>query len=120
MDERHLQEAAQKLARRAGELRAAKAENRESAKVIQLHRPALRRMDDIERESRIRWIQALARAYRPAGMDLIVKQAMIGKRYMSDLSDDELMDLHHNLDRARECMADGITFEEAGLLRSHG
>lgn len=82
--------------------------------------PTARRMDDIERESRIRWIQALAKAYRPQGMDLIVKQALIGKRYMSDLSDDELLGLHRDIDRARECMADGITFEEAGLLRSHG
>lgn len=82
--------------------------------------PKPRTMDAIERESRIRWIQALARVYRPAGMDLIVKQAMIGKRYMSDLDDDELTELLNNIDRARDCLIDGITFEEAGLLRSHG
>lgn len=80
--------------------------------------PAATRMDDIERESRFRWIQALAKAYRP--LDLIVKQAMIGKRYMSDLTDEELLDLHRDIDRGRECMNDGITFEEAGLLRSRG
>jgi hypothetical protein len=82
--------------------------------------PPTKRLDDVERESRIRWIQALAKAYRPQGLELIVKQALSGKRYMSDLTDDEILELHRNIDRARECMVDGITFEEAGLLRSHG
>lgn len=77
-------------------------------------------MDDIERESRIRWIRALVRAYKGMGMDLIYKQALVGKRWVEDLSDDELTELHRNIDRARECLADGVTFEEAGLLRSHG
>lgn len=77
-------------------------------------------MDGIERESRLRWMRALVRAYRPFGMDLIWKQALVGKRDADDLSDDELMQLHRDIDRARDCLSDGITFEEAGLLRSHG
>lgn len=80
--------------------------------------PSARSMDDVERESRIRWMLALAKAYRP--LDLIVKRAMIGKRYMSDLSDDELMDLHRDIDRGHECLSDGIPFEDAGLLRLKG
>lgn len=115
-----IQRAAQRLAQRADELRKASEKEAPKATVIRLPARVTRVLDDVERESRIRWIQALARAYRPQGMDLIVKQAMISKRYMSDLSDEELLELHRNIDRARECMADGITFEEAGLLRSHG
>ena len=80
--------------------------------------PPVRRMDDVERESRIRWMLALAKAYRP--LDLIVKRAMIGKRYLSDLSDEELMELHRDIDRGHECMNDGIPFEDAGLLRLKG
>lgn len=80
----------------------------------------VRRMDAVERDSRIRWMRALARAYRGFGMDLIVKQAMVGRRWMEDMTDDELIELHRNMDRARECLSDGVTFEEAGLLRSHG
>lgn len=119
MQER-IQEAARRLARRADELREAKRAEAPALNVIQLPQRPARQMDGVERESRLRWMRALVRAYRPFGMDLIWKQALIGKHSADDLSDDELMQLHRDIDRARECLADGITFEEAGLLRSHG
>lgn len=79
-----------------------------------------RRLDEVTRTSRIGYLRELARAYRPMGMGLIVKQALVGHTGMEDLTDDELIGLHRDMDRARECISDGITFEEAGLLRSQG
>lgn len=88
------------------------------AKVSQPHplsaRPAI---DSIVRESHIRMITSLRKYFRPMGMELIVNQALVGKRHLDDLSDDELLDLMHAIDRARECIREGICFEEAGLIR---
>ncbi|TDB29740.1 hypothetical protein ATCM_12615 [Stenotrophomonas sp. ATCM1_4] len=65
-------------------------------------------------------IRSLTRAYRPFGFQLLVDQATIGRAAIEDLSDTELLALHRDLDRARECLTDGVSFEEAGLLRSLG
>lgn len=108
------------LARRAGELRDG-AGPKPSLKVVPLRpvKPAPL-MDEITRDSHIQWIRAIVRAYRPMGMDLILKQALIGRAGLDDLTDEEVLQLHRDTDRARDCISDGITFEEAGLLRSHG
>ncbi len=79
---------------------------------------ALRPMDEITRQSHIRMIRSLTKAYRQFGFQLLVDQATIGCAAIEDLSDAELLALHRDLDRARECIADGVTFEDAGLLRS--
>lgn len=79
--------------------------------------PAPAGMDQVTRESHIRVMRGLQRHYRAFGFDLLVAQATVGKAGMHDLSDEELVALHRDLDRARECIADGVTFEEAGLLR---
>ncbi|MPS35036.1 MAG: hypothetical protein FH747_00950 [Stenotrophomonas sp.] len=63
-------------------------------------------------------IRSLTRAYRQFGFQLLVDQATIGCAAIEDLPDAELVALHRDLDRARECIADGVTFEDAGLLRS--
>lgn len=75
-------------------------------------------MDPVTRESHLRMIRQLRRAYRQFGFDLLVAQATMGKTGVEALNDDELVGLHRDLDRARECLNDGVTFEEAGLLRS--
>lgn len=118
--EDRIQKAAQRLAQRAEELRKSKKDARKPSNVIQLPARPAPSMDGIERDSRIRWIRAMRRYYKPVGMDLIVQQALIGKSQLEDLSDDEILQLHRDIDRARECLADGVTFEDAGLLRSHG
>lgn len=74
-------------------------------------------MDGVTRESHIRMISSLSQYYRPQGIELIVNQALIGKSNLSDLSDEELVDLLHAIDRARDCINDGISFEEAGLMK---
>lgn len=52
------------------------------------------------------------------GLQVLIDQAIFGKGSVERLDDDELIALHKDLERARECMADGITLEDAGLLRS--
>lgn len=61
----------------------------------------------------------MVKAFRPYGLQLLVDQATIGKCGVDDLDDDALIDLHRNLERALECIQDGVTFEEAGLIRTH-
>ncbi len=75
-------------------------------------------MDDVTRQSHIRMIKSLAIAYRQFGFQLLVDQATIGKVGIDDLDDDGLIGLHRDLERARECLNDGVSFEEAGLLKS--
>lgn len=75
-------------------------------------------MDAVTRESHIRLITSLRRFYKPYGMDLIVHQALLGKSSLDDLSDEELIGLQRTIDRARECIADGISFEDAGLIQA--
>lgn len=63
-------------------------------------------------------ITSLRKFYKPFGMDVIVNQALIGKAGVDQLEDDELVALLRSIDRARECISDGISFEEAGLIRA--
>lgn len=74
-------------------------------------------MDAIERESHLRFIRSMRRAYRQLGMDLIVNQATLGKGTIDDLTDEELVQLHRDMDKARDCLRDDVSFEDAGLIR---
>lgn len=73
--------------------------------------------DSVVRESHLRMIRSLARTYQQFGVQLIVDQATLGKVGIDELSDDELISLHRDLDRARECIRDDVSFEDAGLIR---
>lgn len=75
-------------------------------------------MDVVTRESHIRLIGSLRKYYRPYGIELIINQALIGKGRLNDLCDEELVELLRVIDRARECISDGVSFEEAGLIRA--
>jgi hypothetical protein len=57
-------------------------------------------MDAVTRESHLRMIRTLRRAYRPFGVDLIVNQATLGKGSIEDLCDEELVRLHCDLEPA--------------------
>lgn len=72
-------------------------------------------LDSVTKESHIRMIGHLRKRY---GLQVLVDQAIFGKGSIDRLSDEELVALHRDLERARDCMADGITLEDAGLLRS--
>lgn len=127
-DER-LRELAQQMAEAMG--MAEKARRRSALQVLPgggsrkgATKPALRvvegkpaGMDVIERESHLRFIRSMRRAYRHVGMDLIINQATLGKGTIDDLTDQELVQLHRDMDRARDCLRDDISFEDAGLIR---
>lgn len=72
-------------------------------------------IDPITREMHYKRIRYLAGAYR---LQWLVEQATFDCVNLEDLSDDELLKLHRDIDRARECPVDDVSYEEAGLVRS--
>lgn len=79
-------------------------------------RPAMR-MDVVLRESHFRMIHHFHRRWG-APMKLLIDQACFGFMGIEQLPDDDLIQLHKDLERAEDCMRDGVSFEDAGLLRS--
>ena len=76
-----------------------------------------RRMDDLHRESHCRMIRHFRRNWGPP-MQQLIDQACFGLAGIEQLSDDDLVQLHKDMERAMDCMRDGISFEDAGLLRA--
>ena len=61
-------------------------------------------------------IRDIARLYR---LDWLVRQecsATYGA--IEALDDDDLVDLHSTMERARECVVEGVSLDEAGLVRA--
>lgn len=77
-------------------------------------------LSEVERQTHVRMIRALKRHWHPYGMGLIVDQATLGKGTVEDLTDDELVQLHRDMDRARQCIQEDVSFVDAGLLREVG
>lgn len=75
------------------------------------------RMDVVLRESHCRMIRHFQRRWG-APMQLLIDQACFGYMGIEQLPDDDLIQLHKDLERAEDCMRDGVSFEDAGLLRS--
>lgn len=80
--------------------------------------PTARRMDDLARESHCRMIRHFRRRWGYS-MQIIIDQATFGLAGIEQLEDDALIQLHKDLERAQDCINDGVSFEDAGLLRSH-
>jgi len=51
-------------------------------------------------------------------MQVIIDQACFGLAGIEQLPDEQLIQLHKDLERAQECMRDGVSFEDAGLLKN--
>jgi len=75
------------------------------------------RMDVLVRESHCRMIRHLVRRWG-GQMQVVVDQACFGLAGIEQLPDDDLVQLHKDLERAQDCIRDGISFEDAGILRS--
>lgn len=73
------------------------------------------RYDAITRQSVLARIRFLSRAYR---LRWLVEQETFNQPSLENLTDDALAALLRDMERARECIAEGITFEDAGLVRS--
>jgi len=78
------------------------------------------RRDDFENDpvsrtcrlDRIRWLQ---RTYK---LHFLVRQHTFGLPGAEHLGDEALIDLHRDMERARDCIAEGIPLEDAGLIKS--
>lgn len=73
--------------------------------------------DPIMREHRIARIRWLSRHY---GLGVIVRKHTFGRAGMDVLDADELVELHKEVERAFECVMDGIPIDEAGFVRQQG
>ena len=72
-------------------------------------------MDPITRESHLRMIRHLRTRW---GLQILVDQATFGRAGLEQLEDQELVQLHQDLYRAQECMMEGISLVDAGLLHA--
>lgn len=72
-------------------------------------------LDHIAREAHLKRIFHLKRAYR---LDWLVDQATFSVASVSCLEDCDLIRLLNDLERARECILEGVSFEDVGLVRS--
>lgn len=75
------------------------------------------RMCELERESHMKMIRHIRRRWGYA-MQQVIDQACFGLAGIEQLDDDALVQLHMDLERAQDCMREGISFEDAGILRS--
>ncbi len=87
-----------------------------SLRVIDGGAPTAQPLHDIDRESHCRMIRHFRRAMGYAGQ-MLIDQAAFGYASMEQLPDDELIRLHQDMERAMECIRDGVSFEDAGLIR---
>lgn len=119
MQKDKFEELAQRLAARTAALRGETAPRPElrSVRVTAGPEPEGFRMDVVLRESHFRMIRHFRRRWGQP-MQLIIDQACFGMMGIEQLPDDDLIQLHKDLERAQDCMRDGVTFEDAGLLRS--
>lgn len=74
-------------------------------------------LDDITRDSHCRMIRHIRRRWGHP-MQMLIDQATFGMAGIEQLDDGALIALHQDLERAQDCMREGISFEDAGLIRS--
>lgn len=60
-------------------------------------------------------IRRLQKAY---GLQMIVEQATFNRCGLDVLEDAEISALLQQMERARECLAEGMSFDDAGLIRN--
>ncbi len=74
-----------------------------------------RLFDSITRDSILKRVRFLARTYR---LQWQVDQATFDLPGVDTLEDAALSSLLSDMEKARECLAEGVSFEEAGLVRN--
>lgn len=79
---------------------------------LHLVQPAL---DSITRESMVSRIRDLSRMYR---LDWLVRQETFHVPSIELLEDEELSSLLSDMEAGRECVVEGISFDDRGLVRS--
>lgn len=79
--------------------------------------PGAFHLDDVSRNGHFRRIRWLSRAFR---LQWLVDQATFSVPALECLEDAELSALLSDMERARECLRDDVSFEDAGLIRQRG
>lgn len=82
------------------------------------NRNALRceRMDVVLRDGHCKMIRHIRHRWGYP-MQVLIDQACFEHGGIDNLPDDDLIQLHKDMERAEECLRDGVSFEDAGLLR---
>jgi hypothetical protein len=73
------------------------------------------RIDHVTRDCIYRRVRDLARLYSLGW--LLLQETMHVQAIMEQLPDEELLDLLARMEQARECLIDGVSFDDAGLVR---
>lgn len=71
--------------------------------------------DEITRASRVNRIRWLAKAYK---LEWLVQQHIFDHPGIESLDQEALRALHKDMEQGRECVVDGISFDDAGLVRN--
>lgn len=108
LSDEEVKELGRLLAARRGEGRS----ERPKLRLIVPPTPTL--LDHLARDAHLRRIAQLRKAFR---LDWLVEQATFSVASVSCLEDCDLIRLLDDMERARECMADGVSFDDAELWR---
>lgn len=81
-------------------------------RLIKCPKPTL--FDSITRDSCLTRIRRLARSYQ---LHWLVEQATFDSPGLDTLDDLQVSSLLESMEKARECIAEGVAFEDAGLVR---
>lgn len=73
--------------------------------------------DPVTRDCRLQRVRWLSKTYQ---LKWLVGQHTFGRSGIDCLEDGELADLHSEMERARECIVEGIPLEDVGLIRNIG
>lgn len=112
MSRERLRELAQEMAKHMGIEAKPTPQLRLVGNPVESSRP--RRFDSITRASHIDRIRYLSRGY---GLNWLIEQATFDRPGLDSLDDDELIQLHRDMDKAMDCIRDGVAFEDADLVR---
>lgn len=93
------------------------AKSRPQLRLVELPQkpPKVDCMDPLLREAHYKRIRYMASAYK---LQWLVDQATFDCLNIEDLGDEALIELHRDMDRARECPEFDVSYEERGLIRN--
>lgn len=91
------------------------AKPRPQLRIVEVQPRPERFLDHTTRESHIKMIGHIRRRWGPA-IQVIIDRACFDSGSIDALADAELVQLHRNMERASDCLREGITFEDAGLV----